>query len=217
MPCEEEQQAVDSLSLAVTSLQASLDSATPAEKPGIITEIKNTEAELNAARKKLTECQEAHPPPAPQDIPVDIDIELRYSGPVVGDKTDHDHFNLVMTLQGPAEARAVTLTSFTIQRAATTEVTPGQGVYYPPSRSMSLPGHVKVSFGDLSAENDVILTTGSVSLPSGKFSGSGAPFDASTMQLTLVGGGAVSISIGLGDLTFEYFVTARCTLATVPT
>lgn len=154
--------------------------------------------------------------PVTQVIPVDVSVEVRYSGAFVGDRSVRDRFGRQLTLIGSGETRAVTMEPFTIRRTAEVSVTPRDGDFTASTGAMGFRGVVGVRLAGVEQQGDVTLTTEDASSPSGKYAASGSRLDSSTLAMVLVGGGAVTVNVLGQNLTYEYFVMATCVLATRP-
>lgn len=153
---------------------------------------------------------------ATQAIPVDVSVEVKYAGAFVGDKSNRAHFNQQLTLTGSGETRGVTMEPFAIKQTAEVSVTPKRGHFTVSTGAMELPGVVDVRFAGIQQRGEVTLTTENAASPYGKYAASGSRLDSNTLAMVLVGGGAVDVSVMGMDLTYEYFVTATCVLATLP-
>lgn len=154
--------------------------------------------------------------PTTEVIALDVSVEVSFSGMFVGYRTERDRFSLRLTLSGEGETRAAALEPFTITRKAEIAVTPRDGELTVSTGELRLSGAVNVRFAGLEQGGEVTLSTGSASSPYGRYSGNGSRLDPSTLTLVLVGGGAVDVSVLGQELTYEYFVTATCVLATRP-
>jgi len=151
-----------------------------------------------------------------QVIPVDVSVEVKYSGAFLGDQSVRDRFTQQWTLIGSGETRVVTLGAFTIKRDAEVSVKPRNGGFTVSTGAMELQGAVDISFAGVQQRGQVTLTTEDASSPYGKYAARGSRLDPNTLAMVLIGGGALDVSVLGMDLTYEYFVTATCVLAARP-
>lgn len=137
-----------------------------------------------------------------QTVTVTGEIEVQYS---LSSKVEREKFTNKLYLYGSRENPRVTMDSFRIVRDATTLVAPGFGTFHTETGEFSIPGKASVSFGPLTAETAVQLSTGSASSGS-KYTGTGTRFDPQTRTLVLVGAGSTS--------GVEFFVKVTAKLST---
>lgn len=216
MACEEQQAVVEELERTLKSLLKALQSAPPGREMEIVQQLAGARERLALAKSDLADCLQRGEAEI-QVIPVEVSIEVQYSGAFARDKSHRAQLHEQLTLIGSGESRVVTMKPFTIEQEARISVAAQKGDFAASTGAMDLPGVVAVRFAGVEQRGQVTLTTGSASSPSGRYAGSGSRLDPDTLAMVLVGGGAVTVSLLGQELTYEYFISASCLLAARPT
>src|SRR6185437_2355674 len=139
MACDDQRQALNAAIKQLANMQAELERlppSTPANvRKQLLMAIGAAQSAVQTARVALDNCLVP-----PETMSVDVSVQLQYSGPVVGAKTEQDHLTLQMVFSGPEALRSFQLQPFTITHSATTHIVPNAGTFVRATGQMTVTG-----------------------------------------------------------------------------